>query len=60
MNNQLLNMSQIKYKIMKLAKKTNENTYIGKVNEENGNQNMRMWSRLQSSETQGNNQSTNP
>lgn len=45
---------------MKLAKKTNENTYIGKVNEENENQNMRMWSRLQSSETQGNNQSTNP
>ncbi len=33
-------MSQIKYKIMKLAKKTNENIYIGKVNEENANQNM--------------------
>ncbi len=35
-------MSQIKYKIMKLAKKTNENIYIGKVNEENANQNMRI------------------
>ncbi len=27
---------------MKLEKTTNENTYIGEVNEENGNQNMRM------------------
>jgi hypothetical protein len=45
---------------MKLANKTNENIYIGKVNEENGNWNMRMWFGLQSSKTQRNNQSTNP